>query len=186
MRSAAAFRDVRVAVPAHGSASRARRGAVRARAADPRSVIHNTDADDTSSATTTFRRLSLAASTAFGAASLAAPALADELSSVDLSSVDPAVAGVGAAALAAAALVASRAGGGGAGPRPGGTATTLPGATPMTRGVGESDDSKKRGYLIAPPLCSRSCPRSRGRRTATRLTPAACGSSSRSRASASD
>ena len=149
MRSAAAFRDVRVAARAHGSAGRTRRGAVRPRAADPRSVIHNTDSDDTSSAT--FRRLSLAASTAFGAASLAAPALANELSSVDLSSVDPAVAGVGAAALAAAALVASRAGGGGAGPRPAGTATTLPGATPMTRGAGESDDSKRRGYLIAPP-----------------------------------
>ena len=36
-------------------------------------------------------------------------------------------------------------------PRPAGTATTLPGATPMTRGAGESDDSKRRGYLIAPP-----------------------------------
>ena len=92
MRSAAAFRDVRVAAPAHGSASRVHRGAVRPRAADPRSVIHNTDADDTSSATFR-RRLSLAASTAFGAASLAAPALADELSSVDLSTVDSAVAG---------------------------------------------------------------------------------------------
>ena len=104
MRSAATFRDVRVAAPAHGSAGRACRGAVRPRAAGPRSVIHNTDADDTSSATFR-RRLSLAASTAFGTASLAAPALADELSSVDLSSVDPAVAGVGAAALAAGRAV---------------------------------------------------------------------------------
>jgi|TARA_B110000238_G_scaffold175076_1_gene195182 hypothetical protein len=157
MHSTAVFRDVRVAAPAGGSKCGTRRGAVRTRAADSRSCrrsIQNTSEIVTVSADVSrFRRLGLAASTAFSAASFAAPALADDVVTAAMSAVDPATAGVGAAALAAAALAAfawNSVGTGGGGPRPG-TAPMLPGATPMSRGDGESDASKNRGYLIAPP-----------------------------------
>ena len=149
MQSTAVFRDVRVAAPGGASASSKRRGVhVRAQTDSRSSSIQNNTEIVTSAVR---RRLGLAASTAFSSVSLASAALADDSVTAVLTAIDPVTVGVGAAALAAAALaaLASKSSGGG-GPKPG-TASTLPGATPMTRGDGTSDDSKRRGYIIAPP-----------------------------------
>ena len=133
------------------------------------------------------RRLATASSVAAGWFASATPALADALDA-SLPALDASSPYVTAAALAAAALVGvgvksavgGSVGGGASGPAP-----ALPRATPDTRGTGESDDSEGRRYLIAPLRSSPSSPPSRVRPTATRLTPGGCGSSSRSRASAS-
>ena len=99
------------------------------------------------------RRLATASSVAAGWFASATPALADALDA-SLPVLDASSPYVTAAALAAAALVGvgvksavgGSVGGGASGPAP-----ALPRATPDTRGTGESDGSKGRRYLIAPP-----------------------------------